>query len=605
MHTPPHADAQRGRRRAVGPCQRRERSAWAWCRCSTSPASCTACSRPSTQRRHRRADAALGSRARGPADLAPPGHALDLHPDDDHRPVRAARTTRASTSSSLRYLSGGGAAMPQAVAERLQARVRPHLRRRLRPHRNRRAEPLPTRPSAPSCSAWASRSSASTRASSTPTRCRRCRPAQTGEIVTTGRWSSRATGATRRRPRRPSSRSTASRFFRTGDLGRMDEEGYFFITDRLKRMINASGYKVWPSRGRAAAVQVPAGAGGLHHRGARRLPRRDGQGGGRAARRGARGHDQRRGHHRLGARAHGGLQGAAHRRVRRRAAQERLGQGDVAPAAGARSRERRRPQPESEARARLRQERRSPRRVLGRPSAALRCGKRPKRATMSWCCCAQSSSSAEPGASAPSCAEQRAATRCCVAGLRRARTAGRRTCAARRQQLAVGASATMRCAAASASASPAKARGVSRKTLRVNWSSTSNLRQRALRVVSAHVCRSACERKFDQRAEALRDLRVEGGVLAEPLGARRAVDRVARPAEPEVEHLRSCAFHHRSLQQIERLRVAPHVAGDVAARRPHLQPLGAPMLERRLHQRAPRCRGLADAAAPRCGAEST
>jgi fatty-acyl-CoA synthase len=27
----------------------------------------------------------------------------------------------------------------------------------------------------------------------------------------------------------------------------MDEEGYFFMADRLKRMINASGYKVWPS----------------------------------------------------------------------------------------------------------------------------------------------------------------------------------------------------------------------------------------------------------------------------------------------------------------------------------------------------------------------
>jgi fatty-acyl-CoA synthase len=37
------------------------------------------------------------------------------------------------------------------------------------------------------------------------------------------------------------------RFFRTGDLGRRDEEGYFFIVDRLKRMINASGYKVWPA----------------------------------------------------------------------------------------------------------------------------------------------------------------------------------------------------------------------------------------------------------------------------------------------------------------------------------------------------------------------
>ncbi|APV49034.1 long-chain fatty acid--CoA ligase [Betaproteobacteria bacterium GR16-43] len=37
------------------------------------------------------------------------------------------------------------------------------------------------------------------------------------------------------------------RFFRTGDLGRMDEEGYFFLVDRLKRMINAHGLKVWPA----------------------------------------------------------------------------------------------------------------------------------------------------------------------------------------------------------------------------------------------------------------------------------------------------------------------------------------------------------------------
>jgi fatty-acyl-CoA synthase len=37
------------------------------------------------------------------------------------------------------------------------------------------------------------------------------------------------------------------RFFRTGDLGRIDEDGYFFMVDRLKRMINASGFKVWPA----------------------------------------------------------------------------------------------------------------------------------------------------------------------------------------------------------------------------------------------------------------------------------------------------------------------------------------------------------------------
>lgn len=36
-------------------------------------------------------------------------------------------------------------------------------------------------------------------------------------------------------------------FFRTGDLGYVDEQGYFFLVDRLKRMINASGYKIWPA----------------------------------------------------------------------------------------------------------------------------------------------------------------------------------------------------------------------------------------------------------------------------------------------------------------------------------------------------------------------
>src|SRR5262249_61411095 len=47
-------------------------------------------------------------------------------------------------------------------------------------------------------------------------------------------------------------------FFRTGDLGRMDEEGYFFITDRLKLMINASGFKVWPSEVEMLLYKHPA-----------------------------------------------------------------------------------------------------------------------------------------------------------------------------------------------------------------------------------------------------------------------------------------------------------------------------------------------------------
>jgi fatty-acyl-CoA synthase len=48
------------------------------------------------------------------------------------------------------------------------------------------------------------------------------------------------------------------RFLRTGDLGHVDEEGYFFMTDRLKRMINASGYKVWPAEVEALMYHHPA-----------------------------------------------------------------------------------------------------------------------------------------------------------------------------------------------------------------------------------------------------------------------------------------------------------------------------------------------------------
>ena len=47
------------------------------------------------------------------------------------------------------------------------------------------------------------------------------------------------------------------RFLRTGDLGYRDQDGYFFITDRVKRMINASGYKVWPAELEALMYRHP------------------------------------------------------------------------------------------------------------------------------------------------------------------------------------------------------------------------------------------------------------------------------------------------------------------------------------------------------------
>ena len=121
-------------------------------------------------------------------------------------------------------------------------------------------------------------------------------------------------------------------FFRTGDLGRMDEEGYFFMTDRLKRMINASGFKVWPAEVEMLLYKHPAVqeaciiAAKDAYRGetvkAVVVLRADGQG------------HPGRGHRRLGQGAHGRLQGAEDRPVRRRAAEVGLGQGDVAAAAG-------------------------------------------------------------------------------------------------------------------------------------------------------------------------------------------------------------------------------------------------------------------------------
>ena len=48
------------------------------------------------------------------------------------------------------------------------------------------------------------------------------------------------------------------RFFRTGDVGYMDEEGFIFIVDRIKDMINCSGFKVYPRRIEDVLYEHPA-----------------------------------------------------------------------------------------------------------------------------------------------------------------------------------------------------------------------------------------------------------------------------------------------------------------------------------------------------------
>ena len=43
----------------------------------------------------------------------------------------------------------------------------------------------------------------------------------------------------------------------TGDIGRMDEDGFFFFTSRLKRMIKSSGFNVFPSQVETALHEHP------------------------------------------------------------------------------------------------------------------------------------------------------------------------------------------------------------------------------------------------------------------------------------------------------------------------------------------------------------
>jgi long-chain acyl-CoA synthetase len=46
-------------------------------------------------------------------------------------------------------------------------------------------------------------------------------------------------------------------WFLTGDIGKMDSDGYFYLVDRAKDMINVSGFKVWPREVEEVLLQHP------------------------------------------------------------------------------------------------------------------------------------------------------------------------------------------------------------------------------------------------------------------------------------------------------------------------------------------------------------
>ena len=148
--------------------------------------------------------------------------------------------------TSLRNLSGGGAAMPHAVAERLKAEFGLTF-----------AEGYGlTETAAPSHANPPERAKLQCLGMPIfgvdsrvvdPVTLQELPPGETGEIVTHGPMVFKGYWGHPEATKAAFIEIDGKAFFRTGDLGRMDEDGYFFITDRLKRMINASGFKVWPS----------------------------------------------------------------------------------------------------------------------------------------------------------------------------------------------------------------------------------------------------------------------------------------------------------------------------------------------------------------------
>ncbi len=148
--------------------------------------------------------------------------------------------------SSLRYLSGGGAAMPQAVAQRLLDEFGLTF-----------AEGYGlTETAAPSHANPPERAKLQCLGIPIygvdsrivdPDTLAEVPVGETGEIVTHGPMVFKGYWGHPEATAAAFIEIDGKPFFRTGDLGRMDEEGYFFMVDRLKRMINASGFKVWPS----------------------------------------------------------------------------------------------------------------------------------------------------------------------------------------------------------------------------------------------------------------------------------------------------------------------------------------------------------------------
>jgi len=153
---------------------------------------------------------------------------------------------KSDSLKNLTYIGGGGAAMPEAVAARLfeltglsfvegygltETAAPTHSNHYSRPKRQCLGIPI--------CNTEA--------LVVDPDTLEPLPPGKTGEVVCRGPQVFKGYWNNPQATRDCFVQIGGKAFFRTGDLAYCDEEGYFFIVDRLKRMINASGFKVWPA----------------------------------------------------------------------------------------------------------------------------------------------------------------------------------------------------------------------------------------------------------------------------------------------------------------------------------------------------------------------
>ena len=149
--------------------------------------------------------------------------------------------------ASLRHIVSGGAPIPPSVVEEFRQKTGLYIHNGygltetcagvIAVPRGREA------PVDPIAARWPSARPAATSKSGWPTSMARRRPSgEAGEIVVTGPmvapgyWNKPEETAASMRPDG----------FRTGDVGFMDEKGWFYLVDRKKDVIIASGFKVWP-----------------------------------------------------------------------------------------------------------------------------------------------------------------------------------------------------------------------------------------------------------------------------------------------------------------------------------------------------------------------